>query len=352
MTDNVMLRADGQEFSGWTQVSVSMDVRAIAWSFSLTMTTTIVEVHGPLLKKGQRVELFIGTDRVMTARIDEIAVSYDEANVNYDVTGRSLTGQLVDSAAIYPGSQFSHLSLPDIARELCAPFGIDVTLENHHWRNALQLEYSEFPTVRIEQGESVYELLERLARQAGVLLTTNASGHLVMTQAGTRVITPALVLGENIKSCRAIDSILPRASQYIVKGSGTGLDFGAQDTVGNAVEIIDPDIDLHRPRIVICETVLTTDIATQRGQWQRCRDLGSGTQAEYTLTGWTHDGGVFTPNVLVSVDDDLADIHDQWLVVTVTLVEGDDGRLATLTVQPPESLVITKEQNKQSGAFF
>lgn len=353
MTESVIIRADGREFSGWTESRVEMDIRAIAWSFNVTMTRPIPEVHGPMLKKGQLFELFIGSTLVMTGRIDEIAVSYDESTVSYDVAGRSLTGQLVDSAAIHPGSQFTDMPLPDIARALCEPFDIDVvvniTTAGFGVLRPEELDIlAPFASVRIEQGESVFELLERLARQRGILLTTNAQGALVMTRTGNELISPALRLGVNIKRCRAIDSMAPRASRYIIKGSGAGLNFSAGDSVGQAVEIVDPDITLHRPRIVICEAVLSHENAAQRGQWQRCRDLGSSNQAEYTLTGWSHDNGLYRPNTLATVDDALSDIHGQRLIVAVTLSEGDDGRLATLTVQPPEALVITQTLAKNT----
>ncbi|MBO2656203.1 hypothetical protein I6M49_22425 [Shewanella algae] len=127
MTESVIIRADGREFSGWTESRVEMDVRAIAWSFTVSMTLPIPEVHGPMLKKGQLFELLIGSTLVMTGRIDEVAVSYDSSNVSFEVNGRSLTGQLVDSSAIYPGSQFLDMTLPDIAKALCEPFGIAVS---------------------------------------------------------------------------------------------------------------------------------------------------------------------------------------------------------------------------------
>ncbi|MBO2656204.1 hypothetical protein I6M49_22430 [Shewanella algae] len=174
-----------------------------------------------------------------------------------------------------------------------------------------------------------------------MLLTTNAGGDLVVTQAGNELISPALKMGQNILEGRYIDSMLQRASVYIIKGSASDL-YGS-DTTGMGVAIADENIHLYRPKIIICETAFTQDVALQRGQWQRCRDLGSSHQAEYTVAGWSHDNGLYRPNQLVHIDDELTELNEQWLIVRVSLEEGENGRLAALTVQPPEALVITKQ---------
>ena len=100
--------------------------------------------------------------------------SYDAREVSWVVSGRSKTSDLVDCSAIYKTGQWTNVTLDRVARDICAPFGIDVVVECDL--------VMPFPRVAIEQGRPVFELFDRLAKQRGILLTTNEKG-LVPTQA-------------------------------------------------------------------------------------------------------------------------------------------------------------------------
>ncbi|MPW31789.1 phage tail protein, partial [Agarivorans sp. B2Z047] len=260
---NITLRIRDLDYTDWLSSRVDMDVRTLAWSFSASVTTPVEQPQQLAIEKGDLVEVRYQERIVLTGYIDTVGASHDDQNVRYELSGRSLTGQLTDSSAVYEGGQFDNQRLSDIARTLCRPFGIDVVqLAPGH--------DAPFTTVRIEQGETVFELLERLARQRGVLLTSNSQGALVVTRAGTALVTPELRLGENIKAASGTDSLQQRASQYIVKGSTNGgLSWDADQASGNAIVVYDRSVPLYRPRIVVCESELSAENARARGQWQR-----------------------------------------------------------------------------------
>ncbi|UQN43746.1 phage baseplate assembly protein [Agarivorans sp. B2Z047] len=340
---NITLRIRDLDYTDWLSSRVDMDVRTLAWSFSASVTTPVEQPQQLAIEKGDLVEVRYQERIVLTGYIDTVGASHDDQNVRYELSGRSLTGQLTDSSAVYEGGQFDNQRLSDIARTLCRPFGIDVVqLAPGH--------DAPFTTVRIEQGETVFELLERLARQRGVLLTSNSQGALVVTRAGTALVTPELRLGENIKAASGTDSLQQRASQYIVKGSTNGgLSWDADQASGNAIVVYDRSVPLYRPRIVVCESELSAENARARGQWQRCRDLGEDVIENTTVTGWDNSEGYWQPNRLVYVDNPLLGINGERLIVAVTLTEGDDGELCELTTQPPEALVITEEQASEEA---
>ncbi|MPW30455.1 phage tail protein, partial [Agarivorans sp. B2Z047] len=271
---NITLRIDGVDYTNWLSASVDMDVRTLAWGFSASVTTPVEQPQALDVKKGDRVEVRYQEHVVLTGYVDAVSASHDAQNVSLSLSGRSLTGQLTDSSAVYEGGQFDNLSLSRIAEILCEPFGIDVqNIIPEAGPGILQTQYLEdapFDVVRIEQGESVFELLERLARQRGVLLTTNAQGALVITRAGTTLVTPALRLGVNIKAANGLDGLQQRASQYIIKGSTNGgLKWNTDQASGNAIVVYDRSVPLYRPRIVVCESELSAENARARGQWQR-----------------------------------------------------------------------------------
>ncbi|WP_426812264.1 hypothetical protein [Klebsiella sp. WOUb02] len=78
-----------------------------------------------------------------------------------------------------------------------------------------------FGSITLEQGETGFELLDRLAKQQLNIVTSDAYGRLVITRASTQRAGVALTLGDNILAARGRFKFARRASQYIVKGSAS-----------------------------------------------------------------------------------------------------------------------------------
>lgn len=341
----IALRIDNKEYTGFKTVSAMMHVRAFAFSFKAKVTQPHDNFSGFDLTTGQAFSLTHNGNIVMTGYIDEINDSFDAKTITFDLSGRSKTAQLVDSAAIFESGEFNDMSLSDIASALCKPFNISVL--------NLSDDSESFTKVRIEQGESCHDLLERLARQRGVLLTTNANSDLVITTAGDTLVTPAIEVGVNVKSGGGTDSIKPRASVYIIKGSTNGgAGWDADQSVGNAVQINDPDISLYRPRIIVCEGALSERTAIQRGQWQRCKDLGDSNSRRYTLTGWMNDAAIWRPNTQVRIKDSIKSLDEKRLINSVELMFDEGGETVNLSVIPPEALLIPKEQKAEEDILW
>ena len=363
MADSVTLRVDGKIYEGWQRARVTRSLRDIAGDFELRLTrkwksssTKAIELS---IKPGMPCTLHCGNDLLLTGYIDEFIPSYDAESVEWIVQGRSKTGDLVDCSAIYKSGQWQSATLDRVAKDICSPFGIDVVVECDVG--------AAFVRVAIEQGETCFELLDRLAKQRGILLTTNEAGSLVLTQASNSPMNAALRLGENILAARGQFSQRDRASQWIVKGSSYGGGSTWDDTApatigGQKATITDPDITRYRPRIIIAEDVTTAEGASRRGQWQKQRSLGEGTQTEITVAGWRIDGlrgdagALWRINRLVPIKDELQGLDVTWLIVSVTFIEDDkQGREAVINLMPREAMLIpaevAKKQTKQEATW-
>jgi prophage tail gpP-like protein len=293
----------------------------------------------------------IGNDLVLTGYVDDFIPSYDAKEVSWVVSGRSKTSDLVDCSAIYKSGQWQGVTLDRVASDICAPFGIEVSVEGELG--------AAFPRVTIEQGESCFELLDRLAKQRGILLTTNEKGQLVLTQASEQMMGASLILGENILAARGQFSMRDRASEWIVKGSSYGggatWDNTAPATLGGQkATITDPAVTRYRPRIIIAEDVTTVAGASKRGQWQKPRSIGEGTQTEITVAGWRtqgiegNSGPLWRINRICPIKDEIQGLDESWLIVTVSLMEDDkNGREAIINLMPREAMLIPVEVAKK-----
>ncbi|BBQ81684.1 hypothetical protein WP3W18E02_02130 [Klebsiella sp. WP3-W18-ESBL-02] len=347
--ESVTLTVDGQAWEGWTDMSFTRSLEAIAGEFDLTVTTQWSEAAPRVIKEGLACTISIGSETILTGYIDDFIPSYDAENVSIRVMGRDKTGDLVDSSVVHKSGQWKGVKLEALAAEIAQPYGITVVNETDTGEA--------FGSVVLEQGETGFELLERLAKQRGVLLTSDAQGRLVITRASTQRVSVALVLGENILAARGRFSWRERASEYIVKGSASagGATWGAQPVQavgGRAATVTDPTITRYRPKILVNEDNLTVGGASIRGDWYKSRMLGEANTSEVTVAGWRENGdtgALWQTNRLAEIRDPIQNLDTTWLIKSVTFTEGDGGRITVLALVPPESLDLPETKAKSKG---
>ncbi|HFG1699826.1 TPA: phage baseplate assembly protein [Vibrio cholerae] len=353
MSDVVTLRAGGNLYQGWTKISVTRSLEAMSGAFDLELThkwqgsSDRYRAFMEPIQQGAPCIVEIGGDRVITGYVDDWVPSYDDKQVIISVSGRDKTSDLIDCSIVYPSGQFANQDLTQIARTVCQPFGIKVIVNTDVG--------APFQRIQIEQGETPYELLSRLARQRGVLLTSDAFGNLVITRASKQRAGFSLVLGQNVKAARGRFSWRNRYSNFIVKASGAAFgqwDSSPAQTVGGIkAEVKDVEIGRYRPMIIVNEEITTAEGAARRGQWERQRSVGRSNTAEFTVVGWRvpETGKVFDFNQIVPVRDDILGLDEDMLINTIMFSEDDGGRAAVIGVVRPDALDIPPQIEKESS---
>lgn len=351
MMESVILTVDGKQWDGWTEMSLTRSLKAIAGEFDLTVTTRWSEAAPRTIKEGQPCRVMLGQDTVLTGYIDDRIPSYDADNVSVRVMGRDKTGDLVDCSVVHSSGQWKGVRLEQLAVEICRPFGITVICETDTG--------DVFGSVVLEQGETGFDLLDRLAKQRGVLLTCDGLGNLIITRASKIRAGVSLVLGRNIAAARGRFSWRERNSDYIIKGSASagGLlwdDQPVRMVGGRQITVRDSDINRFRPKILVNEDSLTVGGASTRGEWYKARMMGEANTTEITVHGWRENGDsgpLWRTNRLIDIDDPLQDLKATWLSESVTFTEGENGRQTVIALVPPESLDLpeTKVKGKKGG---
>ena len=101
----VTLYIDGQAYSHWTILSFTMELNSCARSFSFGATPKLPgNTSLNDFRPGQKVQIAIGDDLVLSGYIDATPVSYSASSVSLTVSGRSKTCDLVD-CSVYPKDQ-------------------------------------------------------------------------------------------------------------------------------------------------------------------------------------------------------------------------------------------------------
>jgi prophage tail gpP-like protein len=320
----LILKVNGKKYGGWQRVDIDRGMEQIAGTFSVELTERWHGHDQPWsIMPGNECAVLIDGAVVITGYVDEVNPHYDADGHGVTISGRDRTGDLVDCSAIHKGGEWTNATLQRIAADLCAPFGISVTVQASVG--------AAFPKFTIQQGEAVFEALDRAAKQRGVLLMSDGAGNLVLGRTGTGRVGTILAKGQNIEQGQGQFSHRDRHSQYIIKGQSPGSDYSSspEHHTQTRSTAVDSAVTRYRPLIVIADQ---GDGSTyqDRAVWERNIRAGKGSRVTYTVTGWRHNGGLWMPNQLVRVQDDWIGIDDELLICQVRLSLSESGSQTTL----------------------
>lgn len=326
----------GQRYEGWQEVRVTAGIERTPSDFDIQLTEKWPgqDVQWRI-RPGDECQVMIGDDLVLTGYIDDFNPSYDTDSHKIRVAGRSMVADLVDCSALLESGQLTGLTLLQIAEKLCRPFGIKVVAE-------VGLG-GPLPDVQLQQGESVYGLLERLSRLRKVLVCDDENGNLVFTRPGRDRAQGALRQGVNVKSAAARLSQAERYSDYIVKGQQTGSDelFGP-DASEVMAAVKDGAVTRYRPLVIVAESNLDNAMARDRAEWEMRRRGGRAVQTDIVSPGWRQlqdgkAGRLWRRNLMVPVESEFLGIDRELALGEVTYLLGPQGTLCSMTLAPPEA---------------
>lgn len=340
MSDELILVLDGRPHRGWTELAVLRSIEQGPHSFDLKLTETWDErtISPRTIQAGMACQVYVDDDQILSGYVDDIDPAYDARNHSLSVRGRSKLGDLVDCSTT-GGQTTQGRSLEDIARTFCKPFGIDVVVDASA-RKAANKPFATNDNV-LDNGQPIWEFLEELARIRAVLLVSDIQGNLVITRAGTGHADVALELGSNIKSASGTFSYRELFSEYTVTGQQAG--SWHTDTADTSQPIATQKGDSKRYRPFVVSSDNPADIAACRARatWQRNVHYGRSQGVTYSVEGWrqTPAGRIWTPNELVTINDEWSGLDNAERLVVETRIQLNDrsGSLTQLRTMPKEA---------------
>jgi prophage tail gpP-like protein len=341
MSDEIALAIDDEEYLGWSEIKVSRALKEAAATFDIAVSERWAGIVAPpapwQILPFKQATVTIGGEPVLTGWVESYEPSYGANEHSVRIGGRSKTCDLVDCMPDVGTGEFSGFKLDAIARALCAPCGIGVEV---------QCDVGDpLPDATLEKTETAFSFLEKLARLRSVMLTDDADGNLVLTQAGKQGSGGALIEGNNILNASAKLTGNERFQQYAVL-SQTPLAYDGADSqtqiVGTAT---DPGCTRGRRYAEMAENPSDQTRATARAKWRALHNFGISTEATITVPGWRQpdpsgapNGELWNTNLLVPVKCPFLAIQRQLLVSKVEFeFDNSGGRRTTLTLAPQEA---------------
>lgn len=331
MSNEAALTVGGKVHKGWTDVSVLRSMEQLAGSFDIAFTERWSDKDEAIpIRAGDECKLALDDTTVIKGYVDDTQVMYDATSHSMSASGRSL-GDLVDCSAIHKKGRWKDIGLLDIAKNLCSPYGVEVTKH---------VDLGDpFKTFAVEDGESVFETLERACRMRGVIMQATPDGGLDFVKIGARRTSTVIEFGRNIVRGERSESFQDRYSKYIVKTQAPGNDDSSGKAVAHPQKTVyDREITRTRVLVVHAESQSTTGGLTKRAQWEANVRAGRSRRLTYTLQGWYCAEGVWQPNTLVQVRDAMLEVQTELLTISVKNVRGPNGTFTELVLGDPISM--------------
>lgn len=321
---DITLTVGGKIYGGWTSGSVQRGIEQISGQFSLVVTERWPDHPARReIKAGNACTVSIGGEVVITGRVDDVARKYNAKGHTVTVTGRDATGYMVDCSPPLSPSEWSGLTLEQIAAILAKPFGVKVSANVDVGKP--------FPTFALQPGEKVFEAISRACKQRAILPIADGKGGLLLTRGGKVQGGGHLADGDNIKDADWRNSWRDRYSTVTVISQGGGLGSPADDAEGKAVAT-DAEITVPRPLVVIAEDLADGITLQDRANWEVRTRKAKGKGGSIDVQGWRHQGGrVWQPNSLVIVKAPAGGVTGNLLISSVTFkLSKQDGTITSL----------------------
>ena len=341
----VKLTVNGTDYGGWKSVNIARGIEQIAGTFELGVSELwpgqrIIRNIAP----GDKCTVSIDGTAVITGAVDDVSIRHSKESHEVRIAGRDATGDLVDCSAIFKSGKWAMAKMEAIATDLCTPFGIGV-----------KSDVNPGPAVEwnIQEGEAVFECLDRLAKSKGVLPVSDGNGGLLITRAGKAGrVGMALQRGVNTLGGDLKLSFRERFSRYIVKGQGASSDALFADATRLKAEQTDARIGRYRPLVVLADDLADGATVQRRALWEANVRTGKSAQISIPVQGWRHPDGLWQPNTLVHVVDPYLRTDADLLIKGVTFGIDESGSITTLALTLPQAFDLIPMAKKKADPWL
>lgn len=354
MADGVVsLRVGGREYRGWKTARVTRGIEAISGSFDLSVSERWANQDQPWpIGEGDRCELLINGTTVITGYIDSREPSFGPDSHDVALSGRDVTGDMVDSAVVLSNWEFKEVAIPALVQKMCDPHGVKVSVQP-----GLVLSPITIPKkFSIDPGDTAANAIENACRLAGLLPVSDGKGGLVLTRTGTSRCTTAIVEGKNALAGKAKFSMAGRFAKVLVLGQHKGNDsFNGESSRAVKGSATDPNVPRSARTLVIRpEGNVTAAQATKRAEWEATTRAARADSVAVTVQGWTqNDGTVWPVNTLARVTSPSLGVDGDLLITQATYsLTVTGGTTTTLELKAPDAFKPEPIQKAGGGKHY
>ncbi|QMT40004.1 phage baseplate assembly protein [Neisseria shayeganii] len=239
--NTVSLLINGQTHGQWTDYDIDSDLLTPADDFAVTLGRP-VDAKPDAVQPGDKVQVRVGSDTVLSGRIDRVETRTEKGGKTLTITGRDEAAVLLDCSC--PIFDAQDMDLPQIIDKIVKPLGLtQIRIDAARTQRTHK--------VQIEPGSRAWDALVQYAEANGLWPWVEPDGTLVV--GGPDYTAPPvadLILrldgrGNNIEQLEVERDLSPRYSEVTVLGQSHSGRHNIRATAK------DEGFKLHRPLIVV-----------------------------------------------------------------------------------------------------
>jgi prophage tail gpP-like protein len=283
-------------------------------------------------KPHDEVAIYLGRDLAARGVIITRQTAYDATNHAVQLSGKGITWYAARGSIIHPTNRFDGKNFMQIASEVLQPFGVRplaVGVPNP----------TPYPEAHTQPGETLWNFLERLARQHKIVLGSDHLGNLLVIGDHAKVALHHLVEGRNILKMQCIITVEHIYSDVVGHAQSRGDSSKWGPAAAQMWERLKGSAKRYSPILHTVEhPVWSRSELLLRVQAERQWTEGTQITAHVTVQGWqAPDGHIWRAGEHVVVTSPMAMLRGDIMKIAVATFTQDDqgGTLTTLELGIP-----------------
>lgn len=351
---SMLIEVNGSKFENFVSATVENRLDALTNSFVFEATS---KDGKPLpIRNGNDCKILVNDQTVFTGSIEVVNVSYSSTDHSIVLKGRGKTADLLDSTLDAIPDIRPPLSLKALVEKVISQLNLDVTVTDNS--NAVDFNEAE-DLIGPDPGDNAWRFLEKYVRKRQVILSEDAEGNIVITQASTDKLDTVLL--NRISDPSNTNNIMSGSVSYdqtkryflykfssslnaiaLVNAGGTDL----SSLVNQSGGANDEAIRKTRQLILIPESMYSNDQCNLRAQWEANIRKTRGTVFAVTVDGFESSPGVlWEVNKLIHVLDEMSGIDEDMLVNSVAFsLNTTSGSTTTLSLVEKDSYTLSLQE--------
>ncbi len=294
----------GVKFQAFQNLTFSRSIGSLCGQFQLDCFPDAASS----IKPGDSVSISYQQEPLLTGTIDQIAMGISSDSHTLKLSGRDQTSILVDSSCIHSPMGFASITLSEMARKMCKPLGVKV-------KSPIREEAS-YVNWYINYGETVFEVMDRMAKLEGTLLLTDGLGSLLIETPSMNTSGMVQIIeGVNLLDCSYSYNQAGLFKTYMITSFAQGLN----NEVAKLDQLTDEKVFTNKTLIIDSEGLTAAthkgSLLKRRLKYEMSMRRARALEFHVEVPGWVDASqNVFRLNTLASVEIPRLGIQDYYLI--------------------------------------